>query len=109
MTVAMMSRITLHLKKEAHRTTDPLGTCNTHHLSSSIVTPSPIDFAHARRSAAGSKPLSISITEYATAYDDRGREIGPKKKESYGPCQQASLMEEWIEFAPIRNADNRSV
>ncbi|KAI0754894.1 hypothetical protein C8Q80DRAFT_1117449 [Daedaleopsis nitida] len=109
LTVAMMSRITLHLKKEAHRVHDPLGSNSAFDLSTSMIRSrvySPISFAHRGRSRPPTSPVAITVQEWSTSYDDGGREVPvpvPKKSHCKPHVTQESwqAQEEWYEFSNV--------
>ncbi|RPD62483.1 hypothetical protein L227DRAFT_609685 [Lentinus tigrinus ALCF2SS1-6] len=112
MTVAMMSRITLHLKKEAHKTRDPLGS-GTYDLTSSVLSQAgrrtPIAFADpSQRPSMVLSPLSISVQEHSVTYNDRGEEVQvPRKSHRTTHIKRYSYDadEQWFEFAPLSNPD----
>ncbi|KAI0686984.1 hypothetical protein C8Q76DRAFT_772249 [Earliella scabrosa] len=111
MTVAMMSRITLHLKKEAHRPSDNLGAHDTYelrsvvHASSGSVGTSAINFAHVnRRNNLAAAQMTISVQECFVTHDDHGREVAMpqslKKVAQVNHHERKSWEgdEEWIEL-----------
>ncbi|KAI0720555.1 hypothetical protein C8T65DRAFT_293211 [Cerioporus squamosus] len=111
MTVAMMSRITLHLKKEAHRASDPLG-CGTDDLSSYVSqaggrTPIAFGFPGQRPSMVVS-PVTISVREHSATYNDRGEEV-QMHRTSHWTAMPASRCSsdggEWFEFTSLSKAD----
>ncbi|KAH9854767.1 hypothetical protein C2E23DRAFT_725762 [Lenzites betulinus] len=97
MTVAMMSRITLHLKKHADAPTDSLG------LFSSSEPPPPTRTSRvrglrfARGSASVGTALNITVQEYSTVHDDRGEELPAPPSRA-----RAKRGSEWHEMAPVR-------
>ena len=111
----MMSRITLHLKKEAHRVPDPLATHNAFDLTSSMVASgrdSPITFAP-DSSQSNSAPLTVTVEEHSITFDDRGREVRrPEKSHQQTHIKKDSKSsseaeEEWLEFADMGQTRRR--
>ena len=114
MTVAMMSRITLHLKKEAHRPSDNLWAHDTYelrsvvHSSSGSVGTSPIDFAHVnRRNNLAAAQMTISVQECFVTHDDHGREVAMPQnflkvaQVNHHERKSWEGDEEWIEFTSM--------
>ena len=104
----MLSRITLHLKKERHRAPQPPATHTTYYHTSQLegTHRSGIVFDHPDRLAPRRAPVSflISIQEQSVIHDDCGAVIEVPKK-AHPPLEphakRASWQgeEEWIEFA----------
>lgn len=111
MTVAMMSRITLHLKKEAHATWDSLGL-----YSSGDPSPAPrsgrfagLRFGRGTGLAGGASrgtAVHVAIQEYSVTHDDRGDEIGfPAQTHVHHSRSSKPAREphaEWHELGPVR-------
>ncbi|TFK91965.1 hypothetical protein K466DRAFT_582379 [Polyporus arcularius HHB13444] len=109
MTVAMMSRITLHLKKEAHRGPNPLG-YDTDELTSSTVsqggTRTPIAFGYPwQRPSMAVSPVNISVQEHSVTYDDCGEEVQPQRASRWTSrhVRRSAPVEgeEWFEFTTL--------
>ncbi|KAI0632202.1 hypothetical protein C8Q77DRAFT_1158865 [Trametes polyzona] len=101
MTVAMMSRITLHLKKEAHATWDSLGLYTTD-------TPSPVTPTGRLRNlgfsgrGTGGTAMNISIQEYSVMHDDQGDEIEVPPASHTRSKPTLATHAEWHELGPVR-------
>lgn len=112
MTVAMMSRITLHLKKEAHATWDSLGL----YSSGDPIPVSPSSGRYAglrfgrgagmRGGASRGTAVHVAIQEYSVTHDDRGDEIGlPAPTHVHHSSSSKPGREphaEWHELGPVR-------
>ena len=91
MTVAMMSRITLHLKKQMHNGFDSYG------LFGSTTTT--MDLTHHHR-AQRSDAVNITIQEYSVVHDDQGAVV--RLPESPARAKASPRRLEWHELAPVR-------
>ena len=121
MNVAMISRITIHLRKESRRSRDPLASHTTYDdtpCQSGGVPRSLVHFYHPNRlldvRAAGESFL-ISVQEQSVTHDDCGAVVpvqSPKK--AHHPLGARVYMkraswegeEEWIEHAPPAGLGN---
>ena len=107
----MMSRITLHLKKEAHKSANMLGsrTFELSSLSTHAAQQTPITYAYTgHRPTLVLSPLSISVQEHTVPYNDRRGEVQiPKKSHRNlhvkGHSYEAD--EQWFEYAPSSGPD----
>ncbi|KAI0657346.1 hypothetical protein C8Q70DRAFT_1055873 [Cubamyces menziesii] len=108
MTVAMMSRITLHLKKQAHKTWDSWGLEGTSVDSlSSPASPTGrhggIRFARGGGFVSAGTAMNITIQEYSVVHDDRGDEVQmPHPTHTHSKPTLASHIPEWHEMGPVR-------
>ena len=114
MNVAMISRITIHLRKECNRRPNPLTTRATYEhtsLQGSGMVRSPVLFDHPERLRESNAPQSfllVEIKEQSVVHDDHGTLISVKAPEmplqlSGRRTKRASWEgeEEWIEHAPV--------
>ena len=109
MNVAMISRITLHLRKEAHRTPKPPATHTTYDHTSFMEGGhfSAMHFNYPN-SLHGPPDFLISVQEHSVMHDDHGDIVSVKapKKAHPSPCSHGNRAswegeEEWHEFAPV--------
>ncbi|PIL22617.1 hypothetical protein GSI_15307 [Ganoderma sinense ZZ0214-1] len=123
LTVTMMSRITLHLKRSAHKQ-ELLG--YRYELSTNMTSAwragSQIQFLEARREnlTGTHSPFSISVQEQTVMHDDQGEVIQTFRKtlprilsHPRSPPRSPHLKpdaggrEEWLEFAALRGHEDR--
>ncbi|KAH9891725.1 hypothetical protein C8Q73DRAFT_700573 [Cubamyces lactineus] len=107
MTVAMMSRITLHLKKQAHKSWDSWGLQGSSIDSSSPASPTSryggLRFARGGGFVSAGTAMNISIQEYSVVHDDRGDEVQlPHPTHTHSKPTLASHIPEWHEMGPVR-------
>ncbi len=111
MTVAMMSRITLHLKKEAHATWDSLGLYSSG--DPTPVSPSSggryagLRFGRGAGMGGGASrgtAVHVAIQEFSVTHDDRGDEIGlpPQSHVHHSSSSKREPHAEWHELGPVR-------
>ena len=113
----MMSRITLHLKKdmESPRSLDPAGSHSTYDLTSSfppLEAIEPIRFARLSPTSALATPMTVSIQEHSVTHDDHGRQVQLAKKShksTHAKRDSWAAQEEWIEFASLPRPGGRDV
>ncbi|KAL7279881.1 hypothetical protein ACG7TL_006290 [Trametes sanguinea] len=105
MTVAMMSRITLHLKKQASKNWDSWGLSLSVDTESSVAPTSRfgrLRFTRSTGVATGGTAMNISVQEYSVMHDDHGEEI---QLPMQGHTRSKPTLErhvEWHELAPVR-------
>ncbi|RDX53369.1 hypothetical protein OH76DRAFT_1432351 [Lentinus brumalis] len=92
MTVAMMSRITLHLKKQMHHGWDSYGLFGT-------TTTDATSHYHPNRFGRGTEPVTITIQEYSVMHDDQGDVVLTPETP---PRAKAQGRDEWHELGPVR-------
>ncbi|KAI0356419.1 hypothetical protein OH77DRAFT_1400860, partial [Trametes cingulata] len=115
MTVAMMSRITLHLKKQAHATWDSMGLTTSSGDPTSPISPNSryggIRFARGTGAISGGTAMNITIQEYSVMHDDHGEEIELPAQSHTNSKPTLSTHPEWHELGPVRvsiqTPDNR--
>ncbi|KAI8986078.1 hypothetical protein BD414DRAFT_515138 [Trametes punicea] len=106
MTVAMMSRITLHLKKQANNNWDSwkLSTTTSVDASSPGSRSGPFGRLRFTRSAGGvtsaGTAMNITVQEYSVMHDDHGEEIQLPAQSHAKPT--LGRHEEWHELGPVR-------
>ena len=122
MTVTMMSRITLHLKRSAHKQ-ELMG--YRYELSTNMTSAwragSQLQFADGgRENITGThSPFNISVQEQTVMHDDQGEVIQTFRKTlprllpyprspPRSPKPDADGREEWLEFAALHRGENKS-
>ncbi|KAI0372252.1 hypothetical protein BV20DRAFT_1034733 [Pilatotrama ljubarskyi] len=106
MTVAMMSRITLHLKKQAHATWDSLGLTTSSGDPTAPTSPisryGGLRFARGTGAISGGTAMNITIQEYSVMHDDHGDEIELPAQNHVSSKPTLSTHPEWHELGPVR-------
>lgn len=101
MTVAMMSRITLHLKKQMHNSWDSYGLFAT--TTTDSLTPNPYSL-RSRYGTRGTDTVNIAIQEYSVVHDDQGEVL--RMPESPERAKVPHRRSEWHELGPVRVSIN---
>ncbi|KAI0667601.1 hypothetical protein C8Q78DRAFT_981412, partial [Trametes maxima] len=109
MTVAMMSRITLHLKKQAHATWDSWGfQASTADPGTSPVSPASgfgaLRFWRQTGNVSGGTAMNITVQEYSVMHDDQGDELElPSQAHQRTRAKpRLGVHDEWHELGPVR-------